>query len=140
MLLFRDNQRVIYQRGLSEQIPNMAKFLGWQKAQCQAKFPHARVVYCLGSSAGGYAALASAHFLKVPVSWAFGPLTRIPEEDRVHPNDAVSDRCTDLTELLRESNGVTEYRIYYNESHEVDRIAAERVAGCPGVKFVPPVR
>ena len=137
MVVFRDNERVNYQGGLSPDIPNMRSFLEWQQMQRELYFPHVHTTYCLGTSAGGYAALASGHYLKAPIVWAFGPMTQIRGRFALYANDAVSQRCTDLAEVLSEDNGVTEYRVFYNEGFDMDREAVERIADCPGVRLFP---
>jgi hypothetical protein len=42
-----------------------------------------------------------------------------------------------LRELLEESNGVTEYRIFYGPSVPLDRVFAETLGHCPGVTLIP---
>lgn len=137
LILFRDNEQANYQRGLSADIPSMAAFLDWQASQLALHFPHVRSTYCLGTSAGAYAAIVSGYFLKVPIVWSFGPMTLIDEPYRPSESDPISRRCFDLGELLRDGNGVTEYRIFYNNGYKPDVVAAERLKNCPGVRLFP---
>lgn len=138
-VVFRDQSRGDYSRGISETIPNMAAFLAWQEAQRAANFPHVRTTYCIGASSGAYAAIASGYFLKVPIVWIFSlPLLRtLPFRAGTGAVDEISIRCADLRRLLRDGNGVTEYRLFYNEHYSPDRITAESLAGCPGVRLFP---
>jgi hypothetical protein len=137
LIMFRDAFRADYQKGLSRDICSMAEFLHWQKDLPEHQFPHVRTTYCIGTSAGAYAAIASGYFLKVPIVWAFAPMTQITTNARLNAGDPLSRQCMDLAELLRSGNGVTEYRIYYNERHRKDREAGERMARCPGVRLFP---
>jgi len=79
----------------------------------------------------------SGFFLKVPVVWAFAPPTIIEYRMRASENVGLFARCADLGDLLREGNGVTEYRIFYNETWDSDREAAEHISDCPGVRLFP---
>jgi hypothetical protein len=139
MILFRDASQADYQRGISSDISSMSAFVDWQRNLIASDFPNTKTLYCVGTSAGAYAALASGFFLRASVVWAFAPLTEITEvyEGSALPDDAISLRCRDLQALLREGNGVTEYRVFYNEHYETDRKAAERLEKCPGVTLFP---
>lgn len=138
LIMFRDHLSRFYQAGLSPEIPGMSSFVEWQRSQRELYFPHVRMTYCLGTSAGAYGAIASGYFLKVPIVWAFAPpMTKTDGEISDRSGNAIVDRCSDLAELLRYGNGVTQYRIFYNESFNRDRNAAERLAGCPGVQLFP---
>jgi hypothetical protein len=134
--MFRDNQGMSYMRGLSHEIPDMARFLEWQRIARDSHCPHVRSTYCIGISVGGYAAIASGYFLNARIVWAFAP-PRCRVEVTPRPDDEISLRCMDLTELLREGNGFTEYRIIYNEGYRKDREVAERLAPYPGVQLFP---
>jgi hypothetical protein len=136
LVIFTDLRSTFYLHGLSQTIPDMSAFLEWQRRQRREHFPGVRVTYCFGISSGAYAAITSGYFLRVPIVWAFGLPTSqcqgIPP-----PDDSVSKLCIDLAQLLRAYNGVTEYRLFYNEHCEQDRAAAERLAMCPGVRLFP---
>jgi hypothetical protein len=117
----------------------MASFLKWQR-EVVARLPHVRETYALGTSAGAYAALVSGHFLKVSIVWAFAPPARIERQYMRLPVAGCAPDpldCTDLLQVLRAHNGVTEYRIYFNEAEEADRVAASQLARCPGVRLFP---
>lgn len=139
LLVYRDLQASFYFRGLSEQIPTMSRFLEWQQFQREA-FTHVRTTYSVGVSSGAYAAICSGYFLRTKIVWAFAPpvtqidVTRLGSALRL---DDTSQRCLDLVQLLAVGNGVTEYRIFYNEMYAPDRTAAERLSGCPGVMLCP---
>jgi hypothetical protein len=42
-----------------------------------------------------------------------------------------------MAKLLATSNGRTTYHIYYNQSHELDQRAAQRLVGAAGVQLWP---
>lgn len=138
IMMFRDIDQADYQRGISPEIPTMADFIAWQVEQRARHFPHATTSYCVGTSVGGYAAIASGYFLKVPIVWAFGPRGRVSNRlQEFGAGDPVSRRCWSLRQLLSEGNGVTEYRIFFNEAYTPDREIAEELADCPGVRLFP---
>jgi hypothetical protein len=136
IMLFRDQRNTFFVSGISTEISNMSKFVEWQKRQRELHFPHIRQTYAMGISMGAYAAIANAYFLQVPIVWAFAPpVTRL--DVVLEPDDAASRRCSDLATLLRDGNGCTEYRIFFNQQFDGDREAALRLADCPGVRLFP---
>jgi hypothetical protein len=138
ILMFRDVDGADYRRGLSPDVPTMAAFIDWQMTQRSKHFPHVTETYCVGTSAGAFAAIASGYFLRVRTVWAFGPPRCCVATVHRDPDaDEVSRRCWDLRELLSDGNNVTEYRIYYCEDYQPDREVAAELAGCPGVSLFP---
>lgn len=128
-----------FKYGISPSIANMSDFIQWQRALIEAHFPHVRDIYCIGASSGAYAAVACGYFLKATMVCAFGvPMIRffpLPFEDV--PKDSISERCADLRHLLRDSNGTTEFKLYYNKSCGPDHFVAQSLAVCPGVRLYP---
>jgi hypothetical protein len=138
ILMFRDTRGSDYRRGIADEIPTIWDCLRWQEEQRALHFPHVRNTYCLGPSSGGRAAIFFGYFLQARVVWAFAPpSTQMLPPYLRFPHDELSERCADLRWLLAESNGVTEYRIFYNESYQEDREAAEALGHCPGVRLFP---
>ena len=135
ILLFRDLLELNYTHGICSAISSFDQFLQWQVAQSQAYFQHASTTYCLGTSSGAWAAIASGYFLKVPIVWALSPPRGLLKRSLVTARGLPFP--VNLIDLLRNSNGVTEYRIYYNEFHDPDRIAAELLSKCPSVRLFP---
>lgn len=135
LLFFRDLHHNMYQRGVAPEVPSLEAFFRYQRRQFE-RFTWAKQFYCVGSSGGAYAAIASGHVLEADVVWAFSPPTVVPKKFRSehHP---VASKYLDLAELLRDGNGVTEYRIYYSAGNEHDRKAAKNLEKLPGVKLFP---
>jgi hypothetical protein len=129
LIAFRDLHQQLYQRGISQEIATMTAFLRHQQAE-RDKLNWVRDTYCVGSSGGAYAAIVSGHVLKAKAVYAFAPPSVVPEEFL-----AETTQYLDLVELLREHNGVTRYRVFYNEAEAPDREAALRLEGLPGVEL-----
>jgi hypothetical protein len=130
--LFVDPAEGYYQGGVNARLDSYDRLLGWQQT-FRVGLPHVRRVFCLGTSMGGYAAVLFGHALCANEVWAFSPLTMAaPEVGRRIPAERA-----DLARLLRSSNGVTRYNVYYNEADRTDRDAAERLGTCPGVRLWP---
>jgi hypothetical protein len=134
LMILRDLNHCCYQRGISAQQPTIASFLRWQAHVIKAKFPKVSEVYCIGSSGGAYAALLSGHFLKVKKVWAFAPPVPVETSEYIAYVDA---QFGDLSRVLDKDNGTTEYEIFFNESLQSDRAAAERLRDLPGVTLSP---
>jgi len=135
LIIVRDLQHCCYQRGVSPNVPSVQSFLSWQQSLLQKKeLSHVREVYCVGSSGGAYAAMLSGHFLKAAKVWAFAPPVPVLTGERV---SYVDPEFADLSKVLTSDNETTKYRVYYNESMEFDRTAAQRLQGLPGVELLP---
>lgn len=134
LMILRDLNNCCYQRGISSQQPTIPTFLRWQAHVLRTKFPNVREVYCIGSSGGAYAALLSGHFLKVEKVWAFAPPVPVEQNEYI---EYVDVEFADLSRVLSASNSATEYEVFYNESLEQDRVAAERLRDLPGVTLAP---
>jgi hypothetical protein len=135
VVIFRDVYRAFYHKGISTAIDTFEKFLEWQKAFVK-RSAHVRTLFCVGTSAGAYAALLFGHLLGAEEVWAFGPPTDISGR-RVVAEAGVPQERADLAVLLKASNGRTRYNVYYNESYEPDRISAVRLAACDRVALWP---
>jgi hypothetical protein len=136
LIMIGDKSRRFYQRGLAPEIPDIPSFIAWQQKLIDS-MPHVTDVMCVGSSSGAYAAIISGHLLKAREVWAFAPPTDLItacESQGVDPS-VLDTRYSNLRELLKVSNGVTKYNVYYNESATVDRHAALYLEGCPGVEL-----
>jgi hypothetical protein len=133
VVMIRDLNNICYQRGVSPTIADIPAFLQWQNA-IVASLPHVREVYCVGSSAGAYAALLSGHFLKAKGVWAFAPPVPVMPNEHV---TYIDQRFADAAAILARDNGATTYHVYYNEAQALDRRAAERLKPLPGVRLYP---
>jgi hypothetical protein len=134
LIMIADRSRQFYQRGVSPEVTDVPSIIEWLRT-CLAKMPHATDIMCVGSSSGAYAAVLCGYLLKVREVWAFAPptdLTTVTEDQELDPA-VIDSRYSDLQQLLRVSNGVTKYNIYYNESCAYDREAALRLKDCEGV-------
>jgi hypothetical protein len=76
--------------------------------------------------------------LKAREVWAFAPPTDLTTvQDQGLDPRVIDPQFSDLRTLLLQSNGVTKYNIYYNESSVYDRDAAMRLRDCEGVSLHP---
>ena len=76
------------------------------------------------------------HYLEADIVYAFGAPS-LTNMSRVDPACDIPAPHRDLSLLLANWNGRTHYKIYYSEGYKRDRLAAERMAGCPGVELCP---
>ena len=134
VVMFRSKPGGFYHQGISDSINSVDAFVAWQRALC-AGLPHVRRVFCMGTSMGGYAALLYGYHLGVEAVWAFSPQTLVKKMVRNESGTRIV--ANDMAELLALGNGRTTYHIYYNQSHEVDERAAQRLAGSMGVHLWP---
>ena len=126
-VVLRDRSRRRYQFGISDELPSIPAVVRWQR-EYAAGLLNVRRLFCLGTSYGGYAALVCGYLLGVETVWAFAPQTFLYGS---------RSGFQDVAKLLSKSNGTTEYRVYYSEASRNDKVHAERIAQCPGVKLFP---
>ena len=107
-----------------------------------------KTITVIGSSAGGYAALAFGHYLEVNAVHALAPQTfidrknrmKIGEErwvreiDRIYEYVPNSSWFFDLKNLLEAYNGRTNYTIHICKGHPLDLAYAKHIKGLPGVE------
>jgi hypothetical protein len=103
-----------------------------------------------GNSAGGYASLAFGTLLGADTALCFAPQS-VLEMDALEQMDdhrwdeqlrvlveagEMDERWTDLRRALQEfGTGRTRYEVYFDETLEVDRLHADRLAGVEGVRL-----
>jgi pimeloyl-ACP methyl ester carboxylesterase len=148
-LFVRDPDRVWFQHGLpgfGDSVDEVAKSL--KEIVSEQEIDRLVVI---GSSAGGYAALAFGAVLEADLVISFAPQTTI---DRAWLDEAGDDRWqghlktldelggpdprwTDLCVALpRETRPGTTFEIHYPTQLDADRRHAERLSGLPGVTMV----
>jgi hypothetical protein len=138
VVIFQDRYGACYQQGISPQLNTFEAFLDWQIA-FRARLPHVRRLFCLGTSAGAYAALLFGRLLEAEEVWAFGPPTDIdqPSHQQMLGDLSVPRERRDLAQLLGSPNGKTIYNVYFNEGCAEDAAAAQRISHCDGVRLWP---
>jgi hypothetical protein len=138
LIMVTDRARQFYQQGLSPAIADIPSMMAWLR-KCVKDMPHVTDVMCIGSSSGAYAAILGGYLLGAREVLAFAPPTDLAtvSSDQGLNVTLIDPRYSDLQRLLRASNGVTKYKIYYNESSEYDRDAALRLQDCDGVSLHP---
>ncbi len=138
IVIFQDRYDAFYQRGISPEVNSFEAFFNWQVA-FRERLSHVRRLFCLGTSAGGYAALAFGRLLKAQEVWAFGPQTNLDSRKyrRSLAGLSVPRERMDLALMLGTSNGKTTYNVYFNERRREDAAAAQRIAQCEGVRLWP---
>jgi pimeloyl-ACP methyl ester carboxylesterase len=147
-LFVRDPDRVWYQHG----IPGFGKTVDEVAASLRLIIDEQDVerLVMIGSSAGGYAALAFGALLEADLVLSFSPQTMLDrawmEEvgdlrwpghfKTLHALGGPDPRWLDLREALpRERRGKTVFEVHYPVHYEEDRRQAERLAGLPGVEM-----
>jgi hypothetical protein len=98
--------------------------------------PKVTELFCSGTSTGAYAAILFGHYLGAEQVHAFAPKTLIDVE-RFCRGVEVPAQHRDLSLLLENWNGKTQYFIYYSRDHRHDSGEANRLAACPAVELRP---
>jgi len=117
----RDPHLVYFDKGVSDEIADLDAVIDWHHAHLAAN-PHVTEVYCLGNSFGGWAALFFGYMLAAKKVWSLAP--------------AGSWGLDLLKDLMDESNGVTQYDIYYSVDEPKDKRFAEALQNYPGVTLI----
>jgi hypothetical protein len=137
VVIFQDRHAAFYQKGISPALESFEAFLRWQ-IEFRERLTHVRRLFCLGTSMGGYAALLFGYLLRAEAVWAFSPATRLGRKRLAQIGDvAVPRERAHLATLLRSSNGITNYNVYYSQDQRRDEVAAMRIANCDGMKLWP---
>jgi hypothetical protein len=148
-LFVRDPDRVWYQHG----VPRFGNSIDEVGAALRAIVVEQGVerLVVIGSSAGGYAAIAFGAVLEADLVIAFAPQTRIDRgwldevgDERWRGHLATLDRLggpdprwADLAVALpREAKPGTVFEIHYPTQLELDRRHADRLRGLPGVSMI----
>lgn len=113
-----------YAGGFGPEIPDLPSVEEWHR-QHLASMPHVREIYTIGYSSGSYGALLFGHLLGAKKVWAFSPRTADENTD--------SQAKAHLRERLQQSNGITQYEIWYAHKNYHDRLFAEQIHDCSGV-------
>jgi hypothetical protein len=165
IVLARDPHKAGFRLGISESIPDLHSLVDWQ-AEVRHELSHVSQVYCIGNSAGGLAAIVAGHQLEAATVWSFGtrpppkrrwlyppgknqqesyarhPYSARLPESRSDPDSKFSARLdtaglNEAMERLSNSNGTTEYRLYYVPSNEPDSFVHRHLSKCPGTVSCP---
>lgn len=126
IVMIRDPMNDDYAQGIGPQLPDLEALLDWHESYGR-RLRHVRDIYCLGNSSGGYAAIMFGYLLKAKAVWAFAPRSARPVERN-------AQAWSNLVELLKEGNGVTEYKILYSANDQYDPMLIEEIKHCPGIK------
>jgi hypothetical protein len=116
----RDPKVKYFDEGISDEIVDLEGVIDWH-AKFLAENPHITDVYCVGNSFGGWAALFFGYILAVKKVFAFAPAGHWGRDM--------------LADLMKDSNGVTEYEIMYSTEIADDKRFAETYDGYPNVKL-----
>jgi hypothetical protein len=138
LTMFRDPLKSFYHGNLSDDMYDIHSHIEWQKSNLAQK-PHIDQLFCTGTSAGAYASILFGHYLEADEVHAFGAFTKIPPEslDEVKDLPEIPEEHLDLQKLLSNSNGKTQFHLYYSQGHFADYLQNDRMAGLPGVHLHP---
>ncbi len=141
LILLKDYYRFFYQAGLNREITDVDAIIA-RLRMYREELPHVRQTFCLGPSAGGYAAILFGHYLQVDVVYAFAPATQINLDDLKKFGgrkdvSRITEQHRDLACLMAKHNGRTQYRIFYCNGCRRDRTYAEHLQDTPGVELYP---
>ena len=131
-VVFRDASLNCYVKGIADHIRSLPELASWMDGFRTAHAIELRDSYSLGVSMGSFPAMVTGHLLGLPVVHALAPMHVVP----VTSQNALEPAWA-LPNVLREHNGVTEYRVYFNEAHPRAHEVAQELAKLPGVVLVP---
>jgi pimeloyl-ACP methyl ester carboxylesterase len=145
-MFLRDPRAAWYHRGLPGRGETLTAVADSLRAEI-SKLGVERLIVA-GNSGGGYAALAFGTLLRADLVLAFAPRTVLDVNrlaamgescDELHAlaaAGALDRRWTDLGEALRDARDArTRYRVFFDTTHDKDRLHAERLAGLEGLRM-----
>jgi D-alanine--poly(phosphoribitol) ligase subunit 1 len=130
VLVLRDTSRRGFRQGIAENLRDLNELATWIAGYCMALRVRSSDVYCVGVSSGGEAALWCGHLLQAPIVWGLAV-------NQSEPGAEVPTLDFECRSALMRHNGVTQYRLIYNQRCWPDRKAAQRLSDLPGVRCVP---
>jgi len=151
-ILLRDNHRVWYHHGIDKERRDYPGLIRYLRGEIDKLNP--KTILCLGTSAGGYAAIVAGHHLKADYVHAFAPHTFLDVSLKsclgrfrkayfrwARLKLLFSKRARreffDLAELLKNHNGKTVYYVHYCAGAARDAQRVQRLIGLPGVVALP---
>jgi hypothetical protein len=151
-ILLCDKQRIWYHHGIDQEHNDYPSLIVCLKSQI-AKLKPQKII-CVGTSAGGYAAIVAGHHIGADYVHAFAPDTfldvslrscirtlwagryRLPRWKLLMSRTARWE-FFDLAELLKVHNGKTVYYVHHCSDAKRDVQGADRIAEKPGVVSLP---
>jgi hypothetical protein len=142
-ILLRDQYYMYYHHGIDPERPDFPSLIDFLKKERARLKP--QKVLCIGSSAGGYAAIVAGHRLSADYVHAFGPQTFLelrprelrpwqrPSRLRLRLSRRASPELFDLAPMLDRPNGQTTYFVHYCQGCEADYYHAQHISGLPDV-------
>jgi hypothetical protein len=142
-ILLWDQYNMYYHHGIDPERPNFPSLIDFLKKETDRLNP--KQVICVGSSSGGYAAIAAGHRLCADYVHAFAPQTFLesrlskvrpfqrPSRLKLRLSRRASPELFDLAPMLDQPNGQTTYVVHYSRGHEVDYQEARHISGLPDV-------
>jgi hypothetical protein len=152
VVMFIDPHKAGYRKGISAELKTLDDVVQWQRDYC-TRMPHVKDVYSIGVSAGSFPSIYAAYHLKATAAWTFGarpqgqqfwgqdPEALLIEQAARNedPNESPLDYCMFdeeiimiVRDLLRKSNGITQYHLYYSPSNYCDSLAHTFLSDLPG--------
>jgi len=149
-MFIRDLNQAWYQKGIKNpDIKNIDGMVTFLKHKIQES--NAQKVVMVGNSAGGFAALLFGNLLNVDVVHSFAPQTFIDRKNRtlhsdtrwfkqiseLYNDDSLTEDYFDLYKVFdkNKTNTKTQYHIYYDGNHKLDRIHSERLGKFHNIKL-----
>jgi hypothetical protein len=142
-ILLWDQYNMYYHHGIDPERPDFPSLMDFLKKEMDRLNP--QKVICVGSSAGGYAAIVAGHRLGADYVHAFGPQTFLefrprelqpwqrPSRLKLLLSRRASPEFFDLAPMLTRPNGQTTYFVHYCRGCEADNYHAQHISGLPDV-------
>jgi len=151
-ILLRDEYRVWYHHGIDRQRGDYPSLINYLKCEIEKLKPEK--IICLGTSAGGYAAIVVGHHIGADYVHAFAPHTDLDislnsclgrfrrsryrwARLKLLVSTVARREFFDLRDLLKTHNGKTTYYIHHCAGVPRDVDGAKRIVGLPGVVGMP---
>jgi D-alanine--poly(phosphoribitol) ligase subunit 1 len=130
VLVLRDTSRRGFRRGIAANLRDLNELAIWIDGYRMALRVRSSDVYCVGVSSGGEAALWCGHLLQARIVWGLAV-------NQSEPGEELPTADFECRSVLATHNGVTQYRLIYNQRCWPDRKAAQRLSDLPGVQCLP---
>lgn len=151
-ILLRDKYRVWYHRGIDRKRPDFPSLFRYLNSEIEQLKP--KTVICLGTSAGGYAAIVAGHHIRADYVHAFAPDTLLDislsscikgifsarywwPRWKLLMSRSAQPEFFNLANLLEVHNGKTVYYIHHCRDTRRDAEGAASLAHLPGVVSMP---
>ena len=136
LIILKDPFAKYYMNGLSKTVSSFTDLVAMLKEEI-SNMPWVTDVYCYGNSAGGVPALLAAHALHAKEAWSLAPVWEWGYMNCRAMSTLKIPRRVNPFDTLKQSNGTTQYHIYFHKGHDVDATFAAKFEEVPNAHLNP---